>query len=121
MTDSPRRTTAHCASLTPFTDRIALTFELAGLRAAEITFALKVIDERWEVTPHKPIAGAGHARGGKWHTVWAKADDHGSNGSAKAANHRGVAVIVSPSRGSWRTAPWRAPFFLRFDYLVNDV
>ena len=49
--------------LTPFTDRIALTFELAGLRAAEITFALKVIDERWEVTPHKPIAGAGHARG----------------------------------------------------------
>ena len=59
--------------------------------------------------------------GGKWHTVWAKADDHASNGSAKAANHRGVAVMLSPSQVSWRTAPWRAPFFLRFDYLVNEV
>jgi hypothetical protein len=29
---------------TPFTDRIALAFELAGLRTAEVTFALNVID-----------------------------------------------------------------------------
>ncbi len=48
--------------LTPFTDRIALAFELAGPRAAEVTFALKVIDARWEVTPYELIAGACHAR-----------------------------------------------------------
>jgi hypothetical protein len=43
--------------------RIVLAQELAGPRAAEVTFALKVIDARWEVTPYKPITGAGHARG----------------------------------------------------------
>ncbi len=48
---------------TPFTLRFLLALKLAGLRAAEITFALKVIDERWEVTPYEFIAGAGHARG----------------------------------------------------------
>jgi hypothetical protein len=46
-----------------FTDRIALAFELAGPRAAKVAFALKVIDARWEVTPYKPITGAGHASG----------------------------------------------------------
>jgi hypothetical protein len=34
----------------PFTDRIALAWELAGPRAAEVTLTLKVIDERWGVT-----------------------------------------------------------------------
>ena len=34
--------------------------------------------------------------GGKWHTVWAKAGDHASNGSTKAASDRSVAVMVSP-------------------------
>jgi hypothetical protein len=48
---------------TPVADRIALALELAGLRAAEVTFALKAIDERRGVTPYEPIAGAGHARG----------------------------------------------------------
>jgi hypothetical protein len=46
-----------------FAVRIVLAQELAGPRAAEVTFALKVIDARWEVTPYKPITGAGHARG----------------------------------------------------------
>ena len=47
---------------TPLTDRIVLALELAGPCAAEVTLALKVIDERWGVTPYEPIAGAGHAR-----------------------------------------------------------
>ena len=59
--------------------------------------------------------------GGKWHTVWAEADDHASNGSVKVANHRGVVVMLSPSRGSWRTAPCRAPLFRRINYPVNEV
>jgi hypothetical protein len=46
-----------------FTDRIALAFELAGLRAAEVALPLKVIDEGGGVTPYEPIARAGHARG----------------------------------------------------------
>jgi len=47
---------------TPFTDRIVLALELAGSRAAEVTFALKVIDVGGSITPYEPIAGAGHAR-----------------------------------------------------------
>ncbi len=42
---------------------LLLALELTGLRAAEVTFALKVIDARWRVTPYEPIAGAGHAWG----------------------------------------------------------
>jgi hypothetical protein len=34
-----------------FTDRIALAFELAGLRAAEVTLALKAIDVGRGITP----------------------------------------------------------------------
>ncbi len=48
--------------LTPFTDRIVLALKLAGLRAAEVTLALKVIDVGVGITPYEPIAGAGHAR-----------------------------------------------------------
>jgi len=47
---------------TPLTDRIVLALELAGPCAAEVALALKVIDERWGVTPYEPVAGAGHAR-----------------------------------------------------------
>jgi hypothetical protein len=36
--------------LAPFTDRIVLALELANLRAAEVTLALKVIDMGWGVT-----------------------------------------------------------------------
>jgi len=85
---------------TPFTDRIALAFELAGFRAAEVTFALKVIDERWEVTPYKTSLSPGQDMpgGGSWHMVCAKAGDHAS--SAKAASGRSFAVMESPGRGS---------------------
>ncbi len=49
--------------LTLFTDRIVLALELAGLRAAEVTLALKVIDMGGGITPYEPIARAGHAGG----------------------------------------------------------
>ena len=57
--------------LHPIMDRIVLAYELAGLRAAEVTLALKVIDVGGAVTPYEPIAGArgrimAHGLGESW-------------------------------------------------------
>jgi hypothetical protein len=64
---------------------------LAGLRAAEVTLALKVIDVGGGVTPYEPITGEDMPAGGSWHMVWAKAGDHANK--AKAACSRSVASI----------------------------
>jgi hypothetical protein len=54
---------------------------------------LEVIDERWDVTPYEPIAGARTCpAGGSWHMVWAKAGDQANK--AKAASGRSVAVTA---------------------------
>ena len=82
---------------TAFTDRILLAQELAGPRAAEITFALKVIDVGWVLHHTSLSPGRDMPAGGSWHMVWAKAGDHASR--TKAANGRSVAVIRSPCPG----------------------
>jgi hypothetical protein len=66
---------------TPFTDRIVLALELAGLCAAEVALPLKVIDTDG-VLPIRAYRRGRTCLGGSRHMVWVKAP-HGASEARK--------------------------------------